>query len=96
MNPFEMVLGIIIVVTIGNVLKARHGGRHRRWDRDAARDDSLTQSVENTQLKGEIAQLRERIQVLERVVTDNEGSLRLDREIEKLRDARNDRPGDAR
>ena len=34
----------------------------------------------------EVRQLRERIQVLERVITDNHGSKRLDDEIERLRD----------
>jgi hypothetical protein len=86
MNPFEMVLGIIIVVTIGRVLTARFGGRHgRREDAYSIRDDAAV-TAENHRLKSEITDLRERIQVLERVVTDNEGSLRLDREIEQLRD----------
>ena len=90
MNPFEMVLGIIIVVTIGNVLKARYGGsRGRRRDALYGGNDAAV-AAENHQLKGEIGSLKERIAVLERVVTDNEGSLRLDREIEKLRDARRD------
>ena len=87
MNPFEMVLGIIIVVTIGNVLKARYGVGGRRGRHDAEqtfREDAAT-AAENHRLRGEIGSLKERIQVLERVVTDNEGSLRLDREIEKLR-----------
>jgi hypothetical protein len=90
MNPFEMVLGIIIVVTIGNVLKARYGYRKgsRRGEHLAGAEPVA--AYENQQLKGEIGALKERIAVLERVVTDNEGSLRLDREIEKLRDARRD------
>jgi hypothetical protein len=89
MNPFEMVLGIIIVVTIGNVLKARYGGgKGRRRGGLYGTDPAI--AAENHQLKGEIGSLKERIAVLERVVTDNEGSLRLDREIEKLRDARSD------
>lgn len=86
MNPFEMVLGIIIVVTIGQVIKARYGIRRDRTGNEySVRDDSAV-AAENHRLKGEITDLRERIQVLERVVTDNEGSLRLDREIEQLRD----------
>jgi cell division protein FtsB len=88
MNPFEMVVGIIIVVTIGNVLKARYGAGGKAARR--SRSDDAATAHEDLQLKGEIGQLKERIAVLERVVTDNEGSLRLDREIEKLRDARHD------
>jgi hypothetical protein len=87
MNPFEMVIGIILIITIGNVLKARYGaGKDRSGKHYSVRDDAHA-SAENLRLKGEIGSLKERIAVLERVVTDNEGSLRLDREIEKLRDA---------
>lgn len=90
MNPFEMVIGIILIVTIGNVLKARYGIRKdKRGNEFSTRDDGQN-TAENQRLKGEIGSLKERIAVLERVVTDNEGSLRLDREIEKLRDARHD------
>ena len=37
-------------------------------------------------LRDEVQQLRERIQVLERVITDNHGSADLTQEIERLRD----------
>ncbi len=89
MNPFEMVLGIILIVTIGKVLQAKYRGpRQPRVGEYSVRDDAAT-TAENHRLKSEITDLRERIQVLERVITDNEGSLRLDREIEKLRGPRN-------
>ena len=85
MNPFEMVIGIILIVTIGNVLKAKYGIRKgRRGEEYSVRDDAAA-SAENHRLKSEIVAMKERIQVLERVVTDTEGSVRLDREIEKLR-----------
>ena len=88
MGPFEMVLGIVLIVTIGKILAPRFGGRRHRHDAEySVRDDAAT-TAENHRLKSEITDLRERIQVLERVVTDNEGSLRLDREIEKLRGPR--------
>jgi hypothetical protein len=86
MNPFEMVIGIILIVTIGNVLKAKYGVRRDRKGNEYSVRDDAAASAENHRLKAEITDLRERIQVLERVVTDNEGSLRLDREIESLRD----------
>lgn len=89
MNPFEMVVAIIVVVTIGQVLKAKMGiRRNRQGDEYPVADRQV--AAENQTLKAEIGSLKERIAVLERVVTDNEGSLRLDREIEKLRDARRD------
>lgn len=87
MNPFEMVVAIIIVITIGKVLQARYGVTK---DRDGnpvgiGRPDP-TQALEAKQLREEVRALKERVQVLERVITDNENSLRLDHEIEKLRD----------
>jgi hypothetical protein len=75
MGPFEMVLGIVLLITVGKVLQSRF--RHQ-----AARGDD----AEAAQLRDELRRLKERVQVLERVVTDNEGSLRLDREIERLPD----------
>ena len=88
MNPFEMVVAIIVIVTIGSVLKARYGIRKDKWGnefhRDAATDTAT--AVENARLKDELRAIKERVQVLERVVTDTEGSARLDREIESLRD----------
>ena len=88
MNPFEMVVAIIVIVTIGGVLKARmgihkdkHGNEVYRGGNDPAAD------VENARLKDEVRSLKERVQVLERVITDNnDSSARLDREIEALRD----------
>ena len=83
MNPFEMVLGIIIVVTIGKIIQARYsaGGGTR------ASDDS----AEARQLREEVRTLKERIQVLERLATDDTSSARLDREIEALRDRSSER-----
>lgn len=85
MNGPEMVLGIIIVVTIGSVLKARYG-IHRNKDRHAAYQADPVDTAENARLRDEVRSLKERVQVLERVITDNNSSLRLDAEIEKLRD----------
>ncbi len=87
MNPFEMVLGIIIVVTIGRVLQARYGVvRSKRGETFSFRDDSATQA-ENARLQDELRAMKDRLAVLERLATDNNDSgARLDREIEKLRD----------
>ncbi|MFZ5749037.1 MAG: hypothetical protein ACOY45_15440 [Pseudomonadota bacterium] len=85
MNPFEMVVAIIVVITIGRVLQARYGVRR---DRDGNQYQVPTQQDEreNARLRDEIRGLRDRIQVLERVITDNNRSIELDREIERLRD----------
>lgn len=88
MNPFEMVVAIIVIVTIGSVLKARYGVHKDKLGNEYYHPpvgDTAT-ALENARLKDELRAIKERVQVLERVVTDTEGSSRLDREIEKLRD----------
>ncbi len=90
MNPFEMVVAIIVVVTIGNVLKSRNGGSRRRRrgleGLEGLAEQDPAQRIESERLRDEVRALKERVQVLERVITDNEKSLRLDHEIEMLRD----------
>ena len=82
MNPFEMVVAIIIVITIGRVIQARY--RHQG---DGPRVDPA-EAIESRQLRQEVQAIRERVQVLERVITDTHSSSDLDREIERLRDQR--------
>lgn len=79
MNPFEMVVLIIAIVTVGRIITARHGGGRNRSGSEVAHFDPDTD-----RMRDEIKQLKERIAVLERLATD--GSNSLDREIEKLRD----------
>lgn len=78
MNPFEMVVAIIFLVTVGRIVQTR-------FRYQARSQDSL--SADDTQrLAQEVLQLKERIQVLERVITDTHGTADLDREIARLRD----------
>lgn len=86
MNVFEFVLGIIVVVSIASVFKARYGVRKDMWGNETPPGAGAETLAENARLREELRSLRERVQVLERVVTDTEGSVRLDREIEQLRD----------
>ena len=84
MNPFEMVIGIVLIVTIGGILRARYGvGRDKNGNDYSLRDDAT--AAENKQLRDDIRGLKDRIAVLERVITDTNTSSNLDREIEKLR-----------
>jgi hypothetical protein len=80
MNPFEMVVAIIIVVTIGRVIQSRYRYHGQPTPTDPA------EALESRQLRQEVQALRERVQVLERVITDTHTSSDLDREIERLRD----------
>lgn len=88
MNPFEMVIGIVLIVTIGSIIRAKLGVR-----RDANGNEHFVHdgaaAAEARRLQEEVRALKDRIQVLERVITDSHSSSSLDREIEKLRDERN-------
>ena len=75
-----MVVMIVLIVMIAGIVKSRHkGARH-------AEGVSLMNDAEAARLRDEVQQMKERIEVLERVITDNHKSVDLDREIERLRD----------
>ena len=92
MNPFEFVIVIVLIVTVGQIVRYRMGdktafhrgmrirgpGLHVLGDREE-RDNGETE-----RLKGEVQQLKDRIKVLERIAVEKEDSL--SRQIEQLRD----------
>jgi hypothetical protein len=86
MNPFEMVVLIVLIVTIGRVAAGRVGGRRNRaalrGEAPAMIEDSAA-IAEATRLRSEVNRLNERIQVLERLATDP--GKRLSDEIEALK-----------
>jgi polyhydroxyalkanoate synthesis regulator phasin len=71
MNPFEMVVIIVLIVTLGGVIKQWVGTRHRLHDME----DQLRKSGVSEQLQ-RIDQLEERVRTLERIVTDRAERLR--------------------
>lgn len=75
-NPFQMVVLIVLIVMGAAVLKARY---QHKAGREAAADDP-----ETLRMREEVRTLKERVAVLERIVTDNRDSL--SHEIERLRD----------
>ncbi|MBA4747840.1 MAG: hypothetical protein H2056_03905 [Sphingopyxis sp.] len=82
MDPFQMVVGIVLIVTIGSIIKARYG-----ITKDAKGNEvRIADSGETKALQAEIRALKERIQVLERIATDTNRAVTLDQEIERLRD----------
>jgi hypothetical protein len=81
MNPFEMVVLIVAIVTIGGMFRAKHGLRKDRQGNSVV----VANDAESRQMRDEIKQLKERIAVLERLATDTNSAVALDREIEKLR-----------
>ena len=83
-DPFTMVVLIILIVTVGNIIRAKMGlGRDRAGRRDYGRDE-VANDRENARLQDEVKQLKDRIAVLERITVDKENSL--ERQIEELRD----------
>jgi hypothetical protein len=84
MNPFEMVVMIVAIVTLGRVLSGRmQGKRDRLHGRNA--DAEQAGAAENARLQSEVARLNERIQVLERLATDP--AKRLSDEIDSLKNS---------
>ena len=76
MGPFEMVVAIILIITIGKIIHTKH---------KRTKTHRLLNSAETQQMQDEIAALRKRIQVLERIATDSSAN-DLNRQIEELRD----------
>jgi len=91
MNPFEMVVMIVAIVTIGKVLSNRYGsGLSRRDTKRAALGKMLQPELSDSvsaeeagRMKSEIRRLNDRLAVLERIATDP--AKRLSDEIESLK-----------
>jgi hypothetical protein len=73
MNVFEFVLAIVLIVTIGSVIRSRQGAGHRR-NRD--HDDRQAAAQPDSATAERIEALEERVAVLERIVTDRGYELR--------------------
>lgn len=76
MGPFEMVVAIVAIVTVGQLIRARHKG--------GIRQIPLADDPEAQRMRDEIKALKERVVVLERIATDRNHAL--EHEIELLRD----------
>jgi len=75
-NQYEFVLGIILIVMVTGLVKHSLKLKAQRPEPQV--------DPEAERLRSEVHTLKERIAVLERIATDK--SVRLDREIEELRD----------
>ncbi len=75
-----MVLGIVLIVSIASVLKARMGIRKDMYGNELPPADG----PETERMREEMKVLKERVAVLERIATDRDHSL--EQEIERLRD----------
>ena len=80
MNPLEMVVLIVAITAVASVLRARYGLR-----RDKHGNDLPISDPDTDRLREEIRTLKDRVAVLERIATDTNRGVALDREIEALR-----------
>ena len=87
MNVFEMVVLIVAISAVAVLLRAKYGVTRRRGAQHLAEslDMNQVQNADSARMREEIKTLKERIAVLERLATDTNSAVALDREIEKLR-----------
>lgn len=81
-NPFSMVVAIVLIVAVTGVLRARYGVIRRGREEYVGRQEP---DPETERMREELRALKERVAVLERIATENDRGLSLDREIEALR-----------
>ena len=88
MGPFEMVVAIILIVTIGKIIQSKHKAKHgiiEDEDLLGNKTQRMIGSSDTKAMQDEIKILKDRIQVLERIATDNNSANDLNRQIEELR-----------
>jgi len=87
MNPFEMVVLIVLITAIASVVRARYGIVRTGRGREEMYVGRHENDAEKEILRGEVRDLKDRIAVLERIVTDGDRNrgLALEAEIEALR-----------
>jgi len=88
MNGPEMVVLIVLITAIASVIRARYGIVRTGRGREEVYVGRQENDADKQMLRGEVRELKERIAVLERIVTDGDRNrgVALEREIEALRD----------
>ena len=88
MDPFEMVVAIILIITIGKIIQNKQRAKHgiiEDEDMLGNKTQRLVGNADTQAMQDEIRVLKDRIQVLERIATDNNSANDLTRQIEELR-----------
>jgi hypothetical protein len=88
MGPFEMVVAIILIVTVGKIISAKQKAKHGIIEDEDMLGNKTQRLISNSDtqaMQEEIRMLKDRIQVLERIATDNNSANDLNRQIEELR-----------
>ena len=75
MNVYELVFAIVLIITIGQIIRARQGEHGRRRRRGGAGSSAGPESS-GPRTDARLEALEERIAVLERIVTDQGYELR--------------------
>ena len=87
MNIWEFLIGASLISTLGwvsnNWVRARHGYPLENENEEPGKKELNAVRTENSELKGQIKRLEERMAVMERIATDP--AERTAREIENLR-----------
>ena len=85
MSPIEMTVAIVAIVAVVSIIRAKYKyGIVTRWH---GGEDVVSRGPDPDaeRLREEVRQLKERVAVLERLATDTDRAVALDREIDKLR-----------
>ena len=88
MGPFEMVVAIILIITVGKIIQTKQKaklGIIEDEDMLGNKTQRMIGTSDTSAMQDEIRALKERIQVLERIATDNNSATDLNRQIEELR-----------
>ena len=88
MDPFQMVVAITAIITIGRIIQTKQKAKHgivEDQDFMGTKTHRLLNNADTQQMQDEIRALKERIQVLERIATDNNSASDINRQIEELR-----------
>jgi len=88
-DPFTMVVAIILIVTIGKVISNRQKAKYGIIEDEDMMGNKTQCRIGNAEtgaMQSEIRELKERIQVLERIATENSSATDVSRQIEALRD----------
>ncbi|MCY1672299.1 hypothetical protein OVA07_14930 [Novosphingobium sp. SL115] len=80
MSFWSAVVAIVAIIAFARIRMNRDSARHIHHDQPPV-DQAYTASLER-----EVAEMRKRLEVLERIATDDGETRRLSREIESLRD----------
>ena len=87
-DPFTMIVAMVLIATIGKVLSSKYKAQNgiiEDVDMMGNKSQCQIESADKSKMQDEIKVLKDRIQVLERIATDNSSAADVSRQIEALR-----------